>query len=188
MRALAISLVLSAAAAVAPATASFQPNSCEPTSSPLLEVITFVPARSSAVPFYSVGDIRLAQLLCKDGRVLVSEMMGEPPTPAFGPAPPFPFIAFLSAGRMTADSFASLQRAMGDAQIGVRGDCLVTLDPLLGQPHLRITWFGRGGRRNTFRVETAGSTPPCPDAVLPLVLAIILELGPGPGASEVVIE
>jgi hypothetical protein len=190
MRTLVVSAILSATAALAPAAASIPPNSCEPASSPLLETIEFVPARFSAVPFQNLGDIRIARLLCKDGRVVVMEIMGEPATlsPSFSPAPPFPFTAFLSAGRVTADFFTSLLKAMGDAQIGLRSDCFISLDPLLGQPSLKITWFGRRGRSNTFRVNGVGSDPPCPDAVLPLVLDIILQLGPAPGGSEIVIE
>jgi hypothetical protein len=188
MRTLVVSAILSATAALAPAVASIPPNSCEPASSPLLETIEFVPARFSAVPFQNLGDIRVARLLCKDGRVLVMEMRGEPATlsPSYSAAPPFPFIALLSAGRLTADSFTSWQKAMGDAHIGLVGDCYITLDPILGYPTLKITWFGRGGRSNTFRVNVSG--PPCPDAVNTLVLDIILGLGPGPGGSETVIE
>jgi hypothetical protein len=186
---LAIATMITAAAAFAPASASVQQLSCEPTSAPLLETIEFVPARLTEVPFANLGEMRLARLLCKDGRVLVLEMVGEPAAlaPTAGPPPPFPFTAFLSAGTVPAASFTSLQKAMGDAQIGFRGDCRITLDPLFGLPHLKITWFGRAGRRNTFRVESVSSSPPCPDVVVPLVLAI-LDLGPAPGGSQVVIE
>jgi hypothetical protein len=187
MRARTIAALLWAAAACAPTAADSQPLTCEPASSPLLKVIHFSPARISVQPNFLAGELREVRLLCKDGRALVWTIRNIAPILPDLHFQPFPFSSSLEAGTMSPDSFASLQKAMRDVQIGFLAECQVGLDPLFGTQELKITWFGRGGRTNTFTMGNAGSAPPCPDGATAFVLAL-QSIAPGPGGSEIVIE
>lgn len=187
MRTRALAVLFSVAAAWAPAAAGSQPLTCEPASSPLLEVIHFSPARISVQPLIITGDLREVRLLCKDGRALVWTIRNQAPIPPDVNFPPFPFSSRLAAGPMSPEFFTSLQKAMRDAQIGFLADCQFSVDPIFGIHKFKINWFGRGGRSNTFTMENAGSAPPCPDGATAFVLAL-QSIEPGPGGSVIVIE
>lgn len=74
-------------------------------------------------------------------------------------------------GLGTEQELATLGQALVDAKVGVQGDCIWGgSDP--GQ--MEITWYGRNGRQNTFRVTFQAEEPPiaCPFAVGRLVSGI----------------
>ncbi len=88
-----------------------------------------------------------------------------------GPSTPLDASAFRGLG--TASELATLGAALAVSRVGRQGTCALAAE---GPGFLDITWYGREGRRNSFRVVLDGAPPdpgaPCPVEVLRLVEAI----------------
>jgi hypothetical protein len=72
-------------------------------------------------------------------------------------------------GLGTPKELQALGRALVAATVGIQHDC--TSDSF-GVGHIEITWYGRAGRQNTFRVASQGAqapAPPCSAEVVQLV-------------------
>ncbi len=75
-------------------------------------------------------------------------------------------------GLGTQQELATLGQALVEARVGMQSDC--TLGSM-NAGHIEVTWYGRNGRQNTFRVALQEEAPPsqrCPDSVFFLVEAI----------------
>ncbi len=82
-----------------------------------------------------------------------------------------PFIAAFR-GLGTEDERAALGRALVEAEVGLMSDCTC---PSSGRGHMEITWYGRAGRQNVFRVNFEDDAPPgtqCSQSAVNLVGAI----------------
>ncbi len=82
-----------------------------------------------------------------------------------------PYIAAFR-GFGTGEELATLGRALGVARVGTLNDCTC---PSSGLGQMEVTWYGRGGRQNVFRVNFEDDALPgaqCPSEVVLLVSAI----------------
>jgi hypothetical protein len=72
-----------------------------------------------------------------------------------------------------AGAVAALRQTLGDIEVGrLAGDCAVERQ-VVGTGSVRITWFGRGSRRNTIEVAAGNpSLPVCGDEVRALIEAL----------------
>jgi hypothetical protein len=173
--ALAVSFVL-------PSAAHSQAITCEPASSPLLEVLNFTTTAINLPP----SEARSALVLCRDRRLIAWSTQTLPVPGTSGNLAPFPFAATVQVGTVSPDSFNQLLDAMFSAKIGL----LTTCDTRVSETErisLQVTWFGRGTRRNTFDIGLLGSGVHCSDTAHSLFLAI-LSLGFGPGSSTIILE
>lgn len=192
MRPRTLSVIVSmAGAALATITASAQQLGCEPQSSPLLEVSYFGEQFISVQPAGILPESRAALLLCRDRRMLFWRVADNAPElPSLVPVDPFPYL-FATVSQTSADSkdYSDLQALMNDAHIGLLGNCGVPLDPRYYWQKLKITWFGRGARRNTFLINAGSPITDCSDTVAALVKFIALgHPFSSPGGSEVTIK
>jgi hypothetical protein len=180
-----------AGAALATVPAGAQQLGCEPQSSPLLEVTAYHDQFISVQPMAILPEARAALLLCRDRRMLVWSVADNiPQLPSLAPVDPFPYL-LAGVSQTTAESkdFADLQTLMNDAHIGLLGNCGVFLDARYYWSKLKITWFGRGARRNTFLINAGSPITECSDAAA--ALAKFIALGhplANPGGSEVSIK
>lgn len=89
---------------------------------------------------------------------------------------PEPFGTFVMRGVATAAERARLAAAVQKAQPGIQRDCfwLLSGDDLIWDHD--VIWYGKGSRRNQFRVvfrnEPDETLPECPKAVVDLVNAV----------------
>jgi hypothetical protein len=184
-------IVAMAGAALATITASAQQLGCEPQSSPLLEVSYFGGQYISVQPWAILPESRAALLLCRDRRMLFWRFADNAPQlPNLAPVEPFPY-QYATVSQASADSkdFSDLQVLMNDAHIGLLGNCGVALDPRYFWSKLKITWFGRGARRNTFLINAGSPATECSDSAAALATFIALgHPGSSPGGSEVTIQ
>jgi hypothetical protein len=167
---------------ILPSPAHSQTITCEPASSPLLEVINFTSKAIDLPP----SEARSALVLCKDRRLITWSVQTLPVTGNSGNLPPFPFAATLQVGTVSPDSFSQLLDAMFAARIGLLGSCDTRISET-ERISLQVTWFGRGTRRNTFDIGLLGSGVRCSDSAHSLFLAI-LSLAFGPGSSTIILE
>ena len=159
-----------------------QTITCEPASSPLLEVINFTSAAIDLTP----NEARSALVLCKDRRLITWSVQTLPVPGNSRNLPPFPFAATLQVGMVSPDSFSQLLDAMSAAKIGLLGTCDTRISDT-ERISLQVTWFGRNTRRNTFDIGLLGSGVRCSDSAHTLFLAI-LSLGFDPGSSIIILE
>jgi hypothetical protein len=159
-----------------------QTITCEPASSPLIEVINFTDKAIDLPP----SEARSALVLCRDRRLISWSVQTLPVAGSSGNLPPFPFAATLQVGLVSPDSFSQLLNAMLAAKIGVLGSCDTRISET-ERISLQVTWFGRGTRRNTFDIGLLGSGVSCSDSAHSLFLAI-LSLAFDPGSSTIILE
>jgi hypothetical protein len=78
--------------------------------------------------------------------------------------------ALVMKGPATAALFDRLRGRLAASRAGVQGDCGAPGSVFLASFDWRITWTGRHGRSNAFRVVTEDkSLPSCPDELLTLI-------------------
>jgi len=162
--------------------AQSQTITCEPASSPLIEVINFTDKAIDLPP----SEARSALVLCRDRRLISWSVQTLPVTGSSGNLPPFPFAATLQVGMVSPDSFSQLLDAISAAKIGLLGSCDTRISET-ERISLQVTWFGRGTRRNTFDIGLLGSGVSCSDSAHSLFLAI-LSLAFDPGSSTIILE
>jgi len=167
---------------VLPFPAHSQAITCEPASSPLIEVINFTSKAINLPP----SEARSALVLCRDRRLISWSVQTLPVHGHSGNLPPFPFAATLQVGMVSPDSFDQFLNAMFTAKIGQLGSCDTRISDT-ERISLQVTWFGRGTRRNTFDIGLLGSGVSCSEAAHDLFLAI-LSLAFDPGSSIIILE
>jgi hypothetical protein len=86
-----------------------------------------------------------------------------------GPSGPRAFFIRGFRGLGTSEELATLGRALVEAKVGIQGDCTLGGNP----GHVEITWYGRAGRQNTFRVTyQEGGAPPGTQCSAPVVMLV----------------
>jgi hypothetical protein len=91
-----------------------------------------------------------------------------------GPLDTFPFQTTVTAGQGDPAAYRELVEAMAAVRVGLQGNCFnLPLDTHISEQELRLSWFGRGRRRNTFLVSSENTAVPlCPFGMDRLVNAL----------------
>jgi hypothetical protein len=135
------------------AAAAGQPLGCPAPGRPLLEVVG---ATVFEPPQPQPNDFRGGALLCTDGTTIETGVVLAPD--GLSPLLP-PETVAIWRSRVPNPEMTDLAHEMAEARIGHLRDC--TLDSTAGFTYARrITWHGRLGRRNTFRVLSNDFTVP----------------------------
>jgi hypothetical protein len=156
--------ILSATALLAllpslPAAASL---SCPAGTLPLVQVVLLSESREQIGPPPTAS--RLGYLICGGGLVIQGRL-ANPPEAAF------PFVLTLGRGTAAPGAMADLRDALVAGRVGFARDC--RLPPPADQDFdVRLTWFGRPPRRNTFRLSTTADLPACASGILALSNAL----------------
>lgn len=101
---------------------------------------------------------RSSTFIFADGTVVDSEILNvTDPTNTQKTLPKTSRVARGTAGQ---DAFAALVSALAAARAGFARDCYYTLYDSGDFTDSRLTWYGRGSRKNTFLVSTNSTTGP----------------------------
>jgi hypothetical protein len=151
MRLAALALALPLAVVLAPSTAAAESAFCGVEQAPLLEVLTY---QRTFVLFRNafIVEERNLFVFTQGTAVESAAQFAE----AAGARPALPELATVARGKAAAASFAGLNRALGEARVGLQRDCALTRGGFgAHQAQYRLSWTGRAGRRNVFRVHSA---------------------------------
>ena len=136
---------------------------CEPGSRPFLELVERTvfrrvgqpPPPASTLPVETGGT-----LVCRDAHVLFARVHTVP-------GETLAQRVQIERGRADAAGWTELLELASTARIGTLESCrLSSPNQLVLQHELRVTWHGRAGRTNTFRIALDDlSLPPCSEEV-----------------------
>ncbi|HVT59593.1 MAG TPA: hypothetical protein VHR45_14470 [Thermoanaerobaculia bacterium] len=154
----------------APAAAAPPVQFCGMPRNPLLTV------DSNHVSGFGVMQTRATAFIFADGAVVYSAVStsGFRTTPAQGSMPRSSAVA---RGTAAQDAFASLVSALAAAQVGHAHDCFNTVNDVGDFTDFRLTWHGKGSRKNTFLVSTNVTAPDCGPEIDDLIRRIEGTLG-----------
>jgi hypothetical protein len=163
-------LALPLAVVLAPSTAA-ESAFCGIEQSPLLEVLTY---QRTFVIFRNafIVEERNLFVFTQGTAVESAAQFAE----AAGARPALPELATVARGKAAAASFAGLNRALGEARVGLQRDCALTRGGFgAHRAEYRLSWTGRAGRRNVFRVLSAHpQLELCPPRIFELLNALEL--------------
>ena len=140
---------------------------CGPESRPFLEMVERTVFRRFGQPPppppHPVD--RIGTLVCRDGRVLATRVHALP-------GENVPISVTIVRGRV--ERWQELLALANEAGIGTVASCDPGPVSLILEQDLRVTWHGRGTRRNTFELSLGDpSLPPCPPEVRALWDALL---------------
>ena len=121
---------------------------------PLVKFTSFVFSRKGdpRIPF---SHVHSAALVCQDRRLLRTEVIQSPPVQSPNSTPlEFPFGGSIRKGSVTAGSYQALIDALSNARAGVMTGCSLP-DRRDSDEAIRVTWFGRARRINSFDIATS---------------------------------
>jgi hypothetical protein len=164
----------------APAAAAPPVSFCGLPQKPLLTV--------SSHRFMSFGavQVRATTFIFTDGAVVQSESV-EAQDPHASVQSSLPRSAFVARGTASPDVFASFVSALLAARPGAARDCFNTVNDTGDFTDYRLTWFGKGQRKNTFLDSTQVAGPDCGPAIDHLIERTLAVVGSAlnPPAAEI---
>lgn len=190
MKKLAAAVALGLLAPATPAALAAAPG-CPAGARPLVEINAVATSLLSLDKAVSSG----GALICTGGatvEVAVTRDAFVSPGGGLGDAMPLlPDAVVVVTGVVPAPVMAALGEALAAGGAGRARDCHLSWDGSV-LAATRVTWHGRGTRRNTFTVTTdelgLPDCPPAVEAMVASVYAALLEAGSGEGATALVID
>jgi hypothetical protein len=163
--------------ASAPLAAAPAERFCGTPQKPLLTV------ESTEVQSFGLRWIRRSMFVFTDGLVVDSQVVNEFDFQTHQLAA-LPVAAQIGRGTASMDNFAAFASALGAARPGLAHDCLYGVSDAGDYTEFRLTWYGKGKRKNTFIVSPNIVAPDCTQQINDLIERI-LRLRNEPPVSEI---
>jgi hypothetical protein len=109
---------------------------------------------------FGVRQTRASAFISTDGTVVYSQVVDvlDPHASRQATLPSFSRVA---RGTAAQEVFASLASALVAARPGAAPDCYYTVNDAGDSTDFRLTWYGKGRRKNSFLVSTSIAAPDC---------------------------
>jgi hypothetical protein len=157
--------------AAAPAAAAPPVQFCGLPQKPLLTV------DSHRFMNFGVTQRRATAFVFADGTVVYSETVEVLNQHPQTPPTDLPSVSQVARGTAARDVFASFTSALLAARPGLAHDCFYTVGDASDFTDYRLTWYGKGKRKNAFLVSTNLTAPDCGQEIDDLILRISAVVG-----------
>jgi hypothetical protein len=125
---------------------------------------------------FGVTQRRASAFIFADGTVVYSQIVDVLNQHASTPST-LPSFSQIARGTAAHDAFAAFAAALLAARPGFAQDCFYTVSDVSDSTDYRLTWYGKGQRKNTFLVSTAITAPDCGPEIDDLIVRISAAIG-----------
>jgi hypothetical protein len=125
---------------------------------------------------FGVTQKRASAFIFADGTVVYSQIVDVVDQHASTPST-LPSVSQIARGTAAHDAFAAFAAALLAARPGFAHDCFYTVSDAGDSTDYRLTWYGKGKRKNTFLVSTTITAPDCGREIDDLIVRISAAIG-----------